>query len=492
MERFDIYKDISERTGGDIYIGVVGPVRTGKSTFIKKFMSLLVIPNIEDEYDRGRALDELPQSGAGKTIMTSEPKFVPSDAIEIGLKDNVKIRVRLVDCVGYTVKGAVGYEDDNGPRMVTTPWHEEQIPFEQAAEEGTKKVITEHSTIGLVVTTDGSIAEIPRGNYVKAEERVIKELKDLGKPFIIILNSTHPLEKSTQELAVNLTEKYDVPVVPCDCMNLTQKDIEGILEEVLFEFPIMEINFKLPPWIRELEEGYWARVEYEEMVRNAVKEIQRIRDLENVVGRMNDHENVEEANLECISLGEGIANVNLIAPKGLYYKVLAEICGYEVTDEGCLLSLIRDFSAAKREHDKVKDALEQVFKNGYGIVPPKLEELTLEEPELIRQGKNFGVRLKASAPSLHIIRADITAEVTPIVGTEKQGEEMVRYLTETFEKDPTRIWQSEFLGRPLNDLVRESIQSKLHHMPENAQIKLQETLQKIVNEGSGGLICIIL
>ncbi len=492
METFDIFQDIATRTGGDIYIGVVGPVRTGKSTFIKRFMDLLVLPNISDTFDKQRSVDELPQSGGGRTIMTTEPKFVPSEAVGVELEDNVKVRVRLVDCVGYTVRGALGYEDDAGPRMVVTPWFDYEIPFEEAAEFGTRKVIADHSTIGLVVLTDGSIAEIPRENYVAAEERVIAELQQLHKPFVAVLNSVAPWSREAQDLAAKLAEKYQVPVIPLDCMRMDVEDVKGVLREVLYEFPVREVSVRLPVWLSELSEDHWLRQRFQEAVVTTVREVKRIRDIEGAVDGLSGEEFVSGADLSTMELGTGAVVIDLEAPRDLFFQVVQEVSGLEVEGDHHLLRLMKELSVAKKEYDKVADGLHDARELGYGIVMPLLDELTFEEPELIRQGSRFGVRLKASAPSIHMIRASIETEVTTNVGTERQGEELVRRLSEEFEKDPDRIWNTDFLGKSLHELVKEGIESKLYRMPENAQQKLQETLQKIVNEGSGGLICIIL
>lgn len=493
MEKFNLFKDIGERTGGDIYIGVVGPVRAGKSTFVKKFMELLILPNISDSNERNRAKDELPQSGAGRMITTAEPKFIPSEAVEIVFKDNIKLRARLVDNVGYTVEGAQGYEDELGPRMVTTPWFEEEISFEKAAEIGTRKVIDEHSTIGIVVTTDGSITEIPRENYVKAEERVIDELKDIGKPFVILLNTSKPKDdEKLLNLKDQLQEKYDVPVLPINCMVLETKDIYDILEEILYEFPLIEINIKIPRWIEELEKEHWLYKDFDKAIKETVKDIQRLRDMQKMLPIFNKFEFIEKALLEEINLGTGTAQLKILAKQEVFLKVLSEYAETEIQGDHHLMKLVKELAIAKKSYDKVKEALEDVEKIGYGIVPPQLDELIFEEPEIIRHGARFGVKLKAVAPSIHMIRADIQAEVSPIIGTEKQSEELMNYLLNEFESDPSRIWETNLFGKSLNDLVRESIQNKLLNMPESAQGKLQETLQRIVNEGSGGLICIIL
>ncbi|ASJ57465.1 stage IV sporulation protein A [Brevibacillus formosus] len=492
MERVDIFKDIAERTGGDIYLGVVGPVRTGKSTFIKRFMEQVVIPNINSEAERIRATDELPQSASGRTIMTTEPKFVPNQAVNVHVTEGLSINVRLVDCVGYTVQGAKGFEDDNGPRMVNTPWYEEPVPFEEAAEVGTRKVIQEHSTIGIVVTTDGSIAEIPRVGYIDAEERVVNELKEVGKPFVIVVNSTRPRSDEAQNLRVQLQEKYDVPVVALSVDHMTEQEILLLMREVLFEFPVHEVNVNLPSWVMVLENGHWLRQNYEEAVRETVQDIRRLRDVDRVVGFFNDYDFIERASLAGMHMGQGIAEIDLYAPDELYDRILMEIVGVEINGKDHLLKIMQEFAHAKREFDQVAEALHMVRSTGYGIAAPSLHEMTLDEPELIRQGPRFGVRLKATAPSIHMIRVDVESEFAPIIGTEKQSEELVRYLMQDFDKDPLSIWNSDIFGRSLHSIVREGIQAKITMMPDNARYKLQETLGRIINEGSGGLIAIIL
>ncbi len=492
MGDYNIYQDISDRTQGDIYLGVVGPVRTGKSTFIKRFMELLVIPNIENDYSKVRALDELPQSGSGKTIMTTEPKFVPNEAIEINLKDNANFKVRLIDCVGYLVKGALGYEENEFPRMVSTPWSEEPIPFEQAAELGTKKVINEHSTIGIVVTTDGSITDITRQSYIEAEERVISELKEINKPFIVLLNSTNPNHADTLNLRDKLFEKYDVPIINVDCLNMTMEDINSILEKVLFEFPIKELNFALPKWIESLETTHWLKEEIIQNLKTSIIDIRRLRDVENIIYNFSHSDNISSIDIQDINLGKGISNVKIKFNEDLFYQILGEESGYSLSGEHQLLALIKELSFAKKEYDKVENALNDVRTNGYGVVTPRVEEMSLEEPEMLKKGSGFGIRLKASAPSLHFIRADVEAEISPIVGSEKQSEDLVTYLLDKFENEPSKLWETNMFGKSLHELVQESLQSKLTKMPQDAQFKLQRTLTRIINEGSGGIICIIL
>jgi stage IV sporulation protein A len=490
--KFDLFQDIVERTGGDIYLGVVGPVRTGKSTFIKKFMEILVLPNIDNPHVLERTKDELPQGSAGKTIMTTEPKFIPDEAIEITLAENITMRVRLVDCVGYTVPGAVGYDDEGSQRMVSTPWFEHPIPFEEAAEIGTQKVINEHSTIGFVVTTDGTITDLDRENYIMAEQRVIAELREIGKPFVIILNSSKPYSQSTIELKNELAREYEVPVVALNCLELNENDINLIFKEVLFEFPVQEISINLPSWIEVLEPAHWVVKEFTAVIREHVLSAEKIRDVETSIIALEKNDLIENAQVKNIELGSGSAFIEITAPQELYDKVLSEICGTEIEDQADLLKIVKDYSHAKREYDKVAQALEEVKENGYGIMPPLLEEISLEEPEIIRQGGRFGVRLQASAPSLHMIKVDIKSEFTPIVGTEKQSEELVNYLMEEYAENPQKLWESNLLGKSLYELVRDGISGKLGNMPQSAQNKLQETLEKIINEGSGGIIVIIL
>lgn len=492
MVKVDLIENIVQRTGGDIYLGVVGPVRTGKSTFIKKFMELLVIPNIADDLDRDRARDELPQSSAGRTIMTTEPKFIPDEAIQITIRDNISMRVRFVDCVGYTVRGAVGYEDEGGPRMVSTPWFDYDIPFEEAAEVGTRKVITDHSTIGLVVTTDGTITDIPRDEYLYAEERVVNELQELGKPFVILLNSTRPYSQEALNVKEELAERYNVPVIPINAQQLMEEDINVIFQEALYEFPVREVNITLPTWVEVLEEEHWLRLEYARSIRENVENINRLRDVDGMVENLSTYEIVDSIVLKEMDLGSGKAVIEIQAPESLYEKILSEICGIEIQDQSDLLKILKESVAAKREYDKLAEALEQVNETGYGIVPPLLEEMVLEEPEIIRQGGRFGVKLRASAPSLHIIRVDVNSEFAPIVGTEKQSEDLAAYIMEEFEDNPEKIWKSDIFGKSLHSLVKEGIAGKLGNMPPSAQEKLRQTLEKITNEGSGGLIAIIL
>ncbi len=489
---FNIYKDIAERTGGDVYLGVVGPVRTGKSTFIKKFMDLFVIPNMSDQNEIMRAQDELPQSADGKTIMTTEPKFIPNEAVEVNLSDNAKMRVRLIDCVGYVVDEALGHIEGNSPRMVSTPWSDEPIEFGKAAEIGTKKVICDHSTIGILVTCDGSITDIKRESYTNAEARVAEELSKQGKPYVIILNTKYPTMPETEELRKFLSEKYNAPVVAVNCAELDTYGINKILEQVLMSFPVTEIQIQLPDWVNALPKDHEIKNVLFGSCFSSTENISTLSQLDDALKLMEECNFVERAEISNIDLGTGKASVEIFVPKDLYYKVLHEISGFDVSSEGKLLTLLTELSAMKAEYDKVQIALLEVENKGYGIVTPTIDQMSLEEPEIVRQGNRFGVKLKASAPSIHMIKADIQTEVCPIVGTEKQSEELVHYLLSEFEENPKEIWQSNIFGKSLHELVNEGLNNKLSRMPDEAQIKLQETLQKIINEGSGGLICIIL
>ena len=491
-ENLLVYQDIAKRTDGDIYVGVVGPVRTGKSTFIKNFMDLLVIPNIDNEYKRERALDELPQSASGRTIMTTEPKFIPNEAVEITLGDNIKLKTRLVDCVGYLVNNALGYLEDDVPRMVKTPWSDEEIPFELAAEIGTKKVIEEHSTIGILITSDGSICDIPREDYIDSEERVVEELKALNKPFVVVLNTSDVHSEYVISLSKSLEEKYNVPVIATNCSALSLDDIDKIFGKILYQFPIEQININFPRWVDSLPNNHWLKEELFSQIKNAFSDVRLLKQVDNGISKIQKTEIIQRTTLEEITLGNGNVNVSIDLKEDLFYKILTEISGVDIENEGDLFTTITTLATTKNKYDKVSYALEQVKNTGYGIVTPSMDELILDEPEMVKQGSKFGVKLKAKAPSIHMIKADIETEVSPIVGSEKQSEELVNYLLSEFENDPKKIWESNIFGKSLHELVNEGLQNKLCRMPEDAQGKLQETLERIVNEGSGGLICIIL
>ena len=489
MDKLEIIKSITERTNGDIYFGVVGAVRTGKSTFIKKVIETLVVPNIEDEYEKKRCLDEIPQSAQGKTIMTTEPKFVPSNAANIKI-DNFEASVRLVDCVGYVIKGAKGYEDENGPRMVHTPWYDEALPFVEAAEIGTEKVIKDHSTIGIVVTTDGSIGEFEREEYVECEKRVVTELKEIGKPFIVLLNSTHPMLPETEKLSEKLREEYNVPTLPINIENMNEKDIYGILREALYEFPILEVKVNMPEWIACLDANNWLKKIYIEKIRESVVEVDKLRDIETINKHFTDCEYIEKSYISEVDTGSGIVTISLKAPKELYNTVLNEIIGVEIRNKTDLLKLMQEYNEAKVEYDQVKTALKMVKATGYGIATPSLKDMKLDTPEVIKQGSRYGIRLKAVAPSIHMIRVDVDSTFEPIIGTEVQSKELIDHLVK--DTDSNNVWKSEIFGRSLDVIVQEGIQTKLSIMPETIRYKLQQTLTKVVNKGSSTMITIVL
>ncbi len=489
---FNLYRDIAERTDGDVYIGVVGPVRTGKSTFIARFMEQLVLPKLADSPKKARIADELPQSGSGRTIMTTQPKFVPGEAVTVSLGENTPVRVRLVDSVGYLVRGALGVSDEDGTRMVSTPWFDHDIPFDQAAEIGTRKVIADHATIGMVVTTDGSIADLPRSAYVDAEERVIGELKALGKPFVIVLNSATPRSAETLTLRDTLEDRYAVPVMLLNVKEMQVSDIQRVLESVLLEFPLREARLAVPTWLSALETDHWLVQHVLSGVRQSgeTARVMREDDVFEVV--FSDSEYVGPVRMEHMEPGEGRMDFSLPLQDGLFNRILGEECGTEIRGDAHLLSLMKELVSAKAEYDRVADALSSVRATGYGLVAPSMSELTLEEPEIVRQGSQFGVKLKAHAPSLHLIRVDIETEVTPVVGTEEQSADLVRRLTDEFATDPQKVWETSFFGRSLDSMVQEGLSNKLMRMPADAQDKVQQTLTKIINEGDGGMICILL
>lgn len=492
MEEYNIYRDIAQRNHGDVYIGVVGPVRTGKSTFIKKFMDLLVIPNMDNVYQAERTRDELPQSAAGRTIMTTEPKFIPNEAAEISLGDNAHLKVRMIDCVGYIVDSSLGYSEENEPRMVNTPWFEQPIPFNEAAEIGTKKVITEHSTIGLVVTTDGSITDIPRCDYIEAENRVINELKAINKPFAVLLNCAEPEGDTAKALKNELESAHGVPVIAVNCAELDERNIYNIIETVLFEFPLKEISIHIPEWLESLDMSHTLKSGVYNEIIEKISDISKVSHARILCDSLMECEYVSRSEIEYMDLGEGTVKIKIELPNSLYYKTLGEMSGFEINGEEELLELLCGLSKVKKEYDRIEEALRDVRETGYGMVSPSTEELSLDEPKIVKQGGRYGVKLKASAPSIHMIRADIETEVSPIVGTEKQSEELVHYLLSEFETNPSKIWESNIFGKSLYELVNEGLNNKLSRMPEDAQGKIRDTLQKIINEGSGGLICIIL
>lgn len=492
MSKYDVYKDIATRTGGDIYVGVVGPVRTGKSTFISKVLHNLVLPNMSDKFNRERAIDEMPQSGDGKSIMTTQPKFIPNESVNVVLENNVEMKVRLIDCVGYLVDGAIGHIENNKPRLVQTPWSEGGMPFEEAAELGTRKVIANHSTIGVLVTTDGTIGDIERENYIAAEERVVRELKECNKPFVVVLNSTQPNSESALRLRESLQEKYSVPVVAVNVANMTEKEISSIFTEVLSEFAVVSIDVRVPKWMQTLPHTNPIIKEVIDEVMNATKEVQRIGEFNNNTVLFAESEDFEPISQKVIHLGDGKVVFEVVPKPHLFYKVLSNECGYDITSDYHLVSYVKQLTKAKVQYDKFKDAIDQVDEFGYGVVHPTLDELSLEEPKIVKQGGRFGVKLKASAPSLHIMRVDIETEVNPIVGSEQQSEDLVNYLLSEFENDPKGIWNTKMFGKSLDSLVNEGLQNKLVTMPNVAQGKIRKTLGRIVNEGKGGVICILL
>lgn len=490
MADLSIYEEISKRTDGDIYIGVVGPVRTGKSTLINRFMQTMVLPYMESQAKKERARDEMPQSASGRTVMTTEPKFVPEEAAIIKLDENTTFRMRMIDCVGYIVPGAIGHTEDGETRMVMTPWSDKAMPFETAAELGTQKVMIEHSTIGILVTTDGSIGEIDRNAYLEAESRIVREMKSTGKPFVIVLNSAHPNDKRTLLLSEELEENYDIPVVPVNCAEMSDRDIKEILQAVLYEFPVKEIKFALPPWV-EVQESGKVKDELFAGIIDSVNKISRIGEIKQVFGSFLT-ENGGTAKIEKVDLGNGTSQIAIAVPDELFFNALGEHSGFAITDEKSLFSILGDLKQINASYSKISEALAQVNRTGYGIVTPDVDDLTLDEPEIVRQPGGYGVKLKASAPSIHMIKANIQTELSPTVGTERQSEELVEYLLREFEEDPKKIWGSNMFGKSLYELIGEGINAKLAHMPEDARGKLSETLERIINEGSGGLICILL
>ena len=492
MTDIKLYSDIAKRTNGDIYIGVVGPVRTGKSTFIRRFMENVVLPSITDENELSRAKDEMPQSAAGKTVMTTEPKFVPEKAAQIIFGENATANVKMVDCVGFIVDEANGQYEEGNPRMVNTPWSDASIPFGEAAELGTRKVINDHSTIGVLVTTDGTIGEIERNAYIQAEQKAVNELKKSGKPFVIVLNSKTPDSKESENMALELEEKYNVPVALVNLLELNKDDVEGILEMLLYEFPIQEITVKLPDWVYAISEEHKIRKSINDTVLLCAQTIKKAGDVSNGFKAVSECEYVSGVNVKSIDLGKGRAEICIELREGLFYETLGELTNMEIGNEEQLISRMLELSEAKKEYDKVSQALKDVEEKGYGIVTPNLEDLRLEDPEITKQQGSYGVKLKASAPSIHMIKATIQTELNPIVGTEQQSEELIKFLLRGFEEDPAKLWESNMFGTSLYELVNEGLNSKLAQIPPEARLKFGDTLQKLINEGSGGLICIIL
>lgn len=488
-----LYRDIAERTQGELYIGVVGPVRAGKSTFISNFMQQLVLPLVPPGPRRERIVDELPQSGSGKTIMTTQPKFVPSDgAATVQLPDHASARVRMVDSVGYLVRGALGTQEGGDARMVSTPWSQQDMPFEEAAQLGTRKVMTDHATVGVVVTTDGTVAELPREAYVPAEEQVIRELKTLGKPFAVVLNSAQPESRQAKELQAAMSEKYDAPVTLLSAKEMTAEDVQGVMRDLLSAFPLREMRFTLPEWVSALDDQHWLTQHIVSLVREAGAQIARMRDAEKAQSAFAASEYVDTPQLDQLEYGEGSARFSLPLKNGLFNQILSEQCGAEIESDGHLLRLLKELVSAKKEYDRVADALREAVDTGYGLVTPAMSDVTLYEPEVSRQAGRYGVRLRAKAPALHLIRSDIEAEVSPVLGTQEQTDEFAASLRDTYEQDPQALLQTNFFGRSLESLISEGLAGKLQRMPPDAQEKVRAALTKILNEGDGGMICILL
>ncbi len=492
MTTENIYKNIAARTGGDIYIGVVGPVRTGKSTFIKRVFEKLIIPDMPHGADLERMIDELPQSSAGRTIMTTEPKFVPEKAVQIDLGQKLNARIRMVDCVGFIVPSSLGYFEDEAPRMVKTPWYDDEIPFNMAAEIGTQKVITDHSTIGIVVTSDGSINDIPRDEYEEAEERVINELRSLKKPFVVLLNCAYPDSAAAKNMSKHLTVKYNVPVLAVNCLELETEEIKTILSAVLYEFPVQRLDIQCPSWFSGLPDDNGYKADFIGHLKKHAHNISCLRNVESFTASLSEFQHVSKMHIQELDPAFGCATLTAELSDTLFYEQVTEVTGIEIKTDSGLINTLRDLAMMKKKYEKFESALKDVENTGYGIVMPGIDELTLEEPEIMKQGGKYGVRLKASAPSLHLLRADITTEVAPIVGSEKQSEDLIMYLLKEFEESPSAIWDSNIFGTSLNELVNEGLRNKLMHMPNEARMKLQQTLERIINEGCSGLICIII
>lgn len=492
MNTTEILKNIAQRCGGDIYLGIVGPVRVGKSTFIKEFMEKAVIPYVSDEYEKSRMIDELPQAGVGKTIMTTEPKFVPNNAATIDFEDGFTVNVRLVDCVGYVIPEAKGYKDEDGIRMVRTPWNDEPVPFNEAAKTGTQKVIQDHSTIGIVVTTDGTIADLSREAYIEAEAEVIDELKALGKPFIVIVNSTDVNSLACKAVVEKLKEKYEVPVLAISVNNMSENDVHDILREALYEFPVSEININMPQWIAVLSDDHWLKRSFNDTIQESMSSVDRLREVENITDILDVNEYIENSNIATIDTGQGIVNVDIKIKSGLYNEILKEIIGKDIKDKAELISLMQDYSKAKREYDAVASALKMVKQTGYGFASASLQDIELSKPEVIKQGSRYGVKLKAIAPSIHMIKVDVESSFEPIIGSKEQSEELIRYLLRDEGDDNQSIWDSDIFGRKLSDLIRDGLNAKLSMIPEAARVRLQDILTKLVNKGKGNVIAIVL
>lgn len=491
MAGFQVYRDLSERTNGEFYIGVCGPVRTGKSTFIKRFMELLILPGIVDEHDRERATDELPQSADGKTIMTTEPKFIPKEAVSVNLFGDNQVKVRLIDCVGYIVKEAAGLFEENSERMVTTPWSKEQMPFAQAAEYGTRKVIYDHSTIGIVVTTDGSFGEIPREAYCEAEARTIQELKSLGKPFVVLLNSAKPYSEETLELVEKINQEYSVSALAVNCNQLRSEDIQKIMEQMLSSFPVNQLAFHLPKWVEMLPREHWLKSELIEKVREILGRISKVRDVtqENF---MTDSDMIRQFKIDHIGMENGMVSINTVFDDSKYYQILSELVGTDIEGEYQLIHLLKEYVDKKSEIDKIGDAWNEVHRKGYGVITPSVDEITIDEPELIHHGNKFGVKIKAVSPSVHLIQANIETEIAPIVGTQQQAEDLIQYISGKNTEKTESIWDTNIFGKTVQQLVEEGMESKVNRLTDESQLKLQETIQKVINDSNGGLVCIII
>lgn len=492
MANMSIYQDISRRANGNIYMGIVGPVRTGKSTFIRRFMDVMVIPNMADPYEKTRVLDELPQSGEGKTITTTEPKFIPPEAVSVSTVGGAKCSVRMVDCVGYLIPGVLGHEEEGRERMVMTPWSDEKMAFTQAAEYGTEKVISDHSTVGIVITTDGTISELPRRNYTEAEEKTINQLKQLEKPFVVILNSASPQNKSTRELAENLEARYGVPVIPVNCQKITEEEFDSIFGKLMYQFPASEVEFRLPGYLEALPQNHWLKENLILSVRNWMNQFETIGDILETCRMIADGTFIHDVRIIRTEMGEGLVVLEPVLDDGLYYKVVEELMGTPVADDREMFLLLREYASAKRAYDNLKSALEQAETSDYGIVAPKLSEMILEKPEVFRQGGKYGVRMTAKAPCLHIVRTTISTEVSPVVGTESQSQDLANYLTEQFGNEETDIWETNLFGKSLREMVTEQMENKLNHVPEQLRGKVQRSLQRISDEGKDYFICIIL
>jgi stage IV sporulation protein A len=491
LGQFDIYHDIQARTGGEIYIGVVGPVRTGKSTFIKRFMDLLVIPNIEDVHSRERAIDELPQAAAGRTIMTTEPKFIPKEAAKVKLGNETDVKIRLIDCVGYMVDGASGHIENQHERLVKTPWFDHDIPFTQAAEIGTRKVINDHSTVGIVVTTDGSFGELPRANYLFPEEKTISELKNLGKPFIVLLNTNKPYSSDTLQIAEEIAQQYDVSVIPVNAEQLKKDDITKIMENLVSVFPITEIDFYMPKWAEMLPQDHWLKTDLIASVKGLLHNLTQIKDSQ-ISNLDTDSQYVKRFKIDKVDMQTGAVEIAVEFDDMYYYKILSDLIGVPITGEYQLISTLKELAAKRNEYEKVSYATDQVRAKGYGVVSPMKDEITIDEPEIVKHGNKYGVKIKATAPSIHMIKADIMTEVAPIVGSEDQAKDLIEYIHANAVENPEGIWETNIFGKTIRQLVDDGIHTKINKLTDDSQLKLQETMQKIINDSNGGLICIII